>query len=643
MVFGPTPMRRLYLAVPIEYEDQILAKIGELGTVQLIREFQAKRVDKSKFLEIKNRFERLNEKLHAILPRENARKIGQPTGGVPAEEDLVEVEKSLTQNETDLDNLILSLEKLRKEIKERVTLREKLDYFVKTGLRTDEVGIFRHLFVKIGFLRSSTVARLATYTSGTSIISSSFPGRPKENLEMIAGLNDDRPYAEQTLKLLNFEEIILPQDLNPDPKLALEEAENTIRLEEKEIAEIMEKTAKIMETTVALTPYVNDAVQYEEAKECLIRTKSKTLFHGWIPSNRVDDFKVQIEKMAPKESIYLNIEEPKPEDAVPVQYTSKGIVKAFELFTLLQGVPDYFEVNPTPIYSLLYVLMFGMMFGDMGAGIVLMILGLLITRLRKGLFAFSIEATKKIARIMIACGLFTVLFGLVYGIFFLVRTPWPSLLHPLTDLEGIMIIALVFGVIQIVLSLILNIVNMMRKKKPLESVLGERGVIALLFYISGVVAGYAFIEERRLEVFFQGTTAIFSTIALVSLMLIFVSPLAQSLLNHEETSITQKILEGFGKGLESFIAFIANSVSYIRLAAFAIAHEAIGVAAIVLGVVLGGVPSLILLNALDFAVEGFAAFIQSLRLMYYEFSTRFFLKTGIAYEPFKISHVKIKI
>jgi vacuolar-type H+-ATPase subunit I/STV1 len=643
MVFGPTPMRRLYLAVPIEYEDQVLTKIGELGTVQLIREFQVKRTEKSKFVDIKNRFERLNEKLYAVLQGETARKLSQSTGKVPEEQELVEVERSLTQNEMELDNLISRLERLEREVKDRTVQKEKLNYLVQIGLRTNEVGIFTHLFVKIGFLRSSAAARLITYTSGTSIISSSFPGRPRENLVVIAGLNDDRPFAEQTLKLLNFEEITLPQDSDPDPKLALQETENTVKLREKEIAEVMEKAAKIMVKTVTLTPYVNEAIQYEDAKERLIRTKKKTLIHGWIPLSKVDDFKTQIEQVVPTERIYLNIEKPKPEDTVPVQYTSKGIVKAFELFTLLQGVPNYFEVNPTPVYSLLYVLMFGMMFGDVGAGIVLIILGLLITRLRKGLFAFSIGSTKKIARIIIACGVLTIVFGLVYGVFFLVRTPWPYLLSPLNDLEEIMVIAVVFGVAQIILSLVLNIVNMVRKKEPLESILGERGIIALLFYISGVVAGYAFIVERRLEVFFQGVTAIFSSIALASLVLIFLSPLIVSLLEHDETPVLQKLLEGFGKGLESFIAFIANSVSYIRLAAFAIGHEAIGVAAVVLGTVFGSYLSFVLLNVLDFAVEGFAAFIQSLRLMYYEFSTRFFLKTGIAYEPFKIGHVKIKI
>lgn len=244
---------------------------------------------------------------------------------------------------------------------------------------------------------------------------------------------------------------------------------------------------------------------------------------------------------------------------------------------------------------------------------------------------------------MISCGFVTIVFGFLYGIFFLVRTPLPNLISPLNNIEEIIAIALAFGVAQIIVSLTLNIVNMIRTKEPLKVVFGERGFVGLTLYLSGVVAAYAFIRQKDFSAFFQGDTAIFSSIAIVSLALIFLSPLIESLLRRENPSISRKLLEGFGVGLESFIAFIANSVSYIRLAAFAIAHEAISIAAAVLGLVLGGLASLVLLNTLDFAVEGFASFIQSLRLMYYEFSTRFFLKTGISYEPFKLGKVRMKI
>jgi V/A-type H+-transporting ATPase subunit I len=644
MVFGPTPMRRLYLAVPTECEDRVIEKIGQMGSVQLIREFQVKRAEKSRVLEVNTRFERLNERLEVLLSRDLAGKL--PPAGMenPLEVNCESTERLLTQDEEELNDLTSALERLEREVKELVIVEEKLGFMIAAGLRTDEVGSFRHMFVKLGFIRSNLTIKLATYVSGTSVVSIVLPkGKPRQSLVVVAGLNDDRDFAEETLKLLNFEEITLPQGLNGDPKVALGEIEVQKKAREGEIKRIKERLLDMRTRSSSISPCVNEAVRFEEAKELVLRTKTRSLIHGWIPYDKVEALERQVEEVVPKEDIFLKVEEPKPEDSVPVQFKSRGVLRAFELFTSLQGVPNYFEVNPTPIYTLLYVVMFGIMFGDVGAGIVLIILGVLMTRLRGGLFAFSLNATKQIARILAACGLLSVVFGFVYGEFFLVRTPWPGLLNPLTNIEEIIVIALAFGVAQIILSLILNIANMTRRREPLKVILGERGAVGLAFYLSGVVVAYAFIRQRNLDVFFQGDTAIFSSIALVSLALVFLSPLIESLLRKESAPVSRKLLEGFGVGLESFIAFIANSVSYIRLAAFAIAHEAIGLAAIVLGAVLGSILSLVLLNVLDFAVEGFASFIQSLRLMYYEFSTRFFLKDGIPYEPFKIGGVRMKI
>jgi len=644
MVFGPTPMRRLYLAFPTDCEDQVIEKIGQIGTVQLINEFQAKRVEKSRVLEINARFERLNEKLDVLLSRDFAGSLPPAKTETPSELNCESTEQLLTKTETELSDLTGTLERLEREVKQLMAVEEKLRFMIAGGLRTDDVGNFRHIFVRIGLIRSNLAVKLAAYLSGTSVVSIVLPkGKPRQSLVIIAGLNDDRDLVEETLKLLNFEEITLPQGLNNDPKTALSEIEVQKTAREREIKETKERLLGMRTRMSSIAPCINEAVRYEEAKQLVIRTKTRSLIHGWIPCDKVEALRSQLEEVVPKEDIYIKLEEPKPEDSVPVENKSGGILKAFELFTSMQGTPNYFEVNPTAVYAILYVVMFGIMFGDIGAGIVLIVLGTLITRLHRGLFAFSHNTTKQIAHILVACGILSVVFGFVYGEFFLVRTPFPSLLNPLTNIEEIIVIALAFGVAQIILSLVLNILNMVRRKEPLKMVLGERGVVGLIFYLSGVVVAYAFIRQRSLDVFFQGDIAIFSSIALASLALVFLSPLIESLLRKEGAPVSRKLLEGFGVGLESFIAFIANSVSYIRLAAFAIAHEAIGLAASVLGAVLGSILSLVLLNLLDFGVEGFAAFIQSLRLMYYEFSTRFFLRDGIPYEPFKISSARMKI
>ena len=643
MVFGPTPMRRLYLAVPIEYEDQVLTAMGEMGTVHLISEFQVKRAEKSRIIDINTRLERLNERLDAILAEEASVKLAQTKVEGLAPKNFEEAEGLLTKAETELNDFVSELERSEKEIKELTALKDMLYCLVLNGLRTDEVGVFRHVFVKGGFLRSSLTGKLNSFLGGTSVVSVPLTGRPRENFVLVAGLNEDRSFTEQALKVLNFEELAFPSGLAADPKVASGEIEKTIKLKENQIGKTREKMMALKASLGSLSPYVSEAMRYEEAKELVVRTQKRSIFHGWVPRDKIDALKVRVEQVVPKESIYFRVEEPRKEDTVPVEFRSGRVIRAFEIFTNLQGVPGYFEINPTPIYTLLYVIMFGMMFGDIGGGIVLMILGLLITRMRRGLFAFSLSATKKIAVILILCGVMTVIFGFFYGVFFLVKTPWPYLLSPLNNFEEILVIALAFGVAQIILSLTLNVINMIRRDEHLKAMLGDRGIIALVFYVSGVVVAYAFIRERNLGVFFSGYTTVFSSIALASLFLIFFSPLLGSVLGREKTPIGQKLLEGFGQGLESFIAFIANSVSYIRLAAFAIAHEAIAVAAVVLGSVFGSVLSLLLLNMLDFVVEGFASFIQSLRLMYYEFSTRFFLKNGIAYQPFKIGPIRMKI
>lgn len=643
MVFGPTPMRRLYLAVPIEYEDRVLAKMGQIGTVHLIREFRTTRGEKGVIVDLNARFERLNEKLNTVLTKEVMGALAEPSVEALTQKDLEEVEQSLAKSETELTDLIDKLENSEREVKELKITEEKLNCLAMNGLRTDEIGVFRHIFVRAGFMRSSLTTKLAEYFRGTSVVSIPLSaGRPKENLVVIAGLKEDLSFAERALKVLNFEEMTIPAGLKADPKAALDETQEAARLMTGEIKQIKQKMLEIKVKAASLQPYVTEAAEYEEAKDSVIRTERTSLIHGWIPRDKVDELEAQIYQVVPKENVYLRLEEPEIEDIVPVEFKSSGIIKAFEMFTNLQGVPNYFEINPTPIYTFLYVAMFGMMFGDIGGGIALMILGTLFTRLRRGFLAFSMDTTKQIARILIACGFAATVFGFLYGTFFLLRTPWPYLLSPLNNLEEILTIALAFGVAQIILSLILNIINMAKRRDLPKLMLGGKGVIALIFYTSGVVVGYEFVRERTLSVFFEGSTSIFSSIALVSLILIFFSPLIESLSRRESTPILQKLLEGFGEGLESFISFIANSVSYIRLAAFAIAHEAIGVAAVVLGAVFGSVLSLVLLNTLDFLVEGFASFIQSLRLMYYEFSTRFFLKGGIAYKPFKVGLIRMK-
>ena len=628
-------MMRFYLAVPVEYEEKTIRKIGELGAVQLTREIPIESGEKNETVEICRKFMRLYERMDSVLTKIAVEKRIETPSQDPAEIDLDQVRLFVDQIETKLDESTKSLERAEEQVKTFQLMEERLKFLDTTGLKVDEIGSFRHIFVKVGFLNIALLPKLASYVGGTSVVYTSKPGRPRENLIVVTGLNEDKALIETTLKLLNFDEFSFPQTLNPDPKHARVELKKEAELKEKEIGKAKENLLEIKEQFDIFEPYVSDTMQIEEAKRSIARTKKKTLIHGWIPSGKAEALRNQVEETVQKENVYLKFEKPKAEDKVPVQLRNPGVFGSFGIFTYLQGVPNYFEVNPTPIYTILYVIMFGMMFGDMGLGAIFVVLGFLLTRMKKGLLVFSSSATRKLGQIVITCGISSVIFGLLYGEFFLLEIIHPILLSPLNDITEIIIIALAFGVLQIVLALALNTVNKFRRNETLKAIFSGHGIVGLTYYSAGVVLAIAFVRENGFSAFLKQNVVPFTVIALVSLVLIFLSPVIETVLSRKKAKLTEKLIEGFGEGLETFIAFIANSVSYIRLAAFAIAHGALGLAAVIFASVVGNVPSYILMNIIVFLVEGFSAFIQSLRLMYYEFSTKFYAGDGVGYNPLK--------
>jgi V/A-type H+-transporting ATPase subunit I len=626
------------LAVPVEYEDETLRKIVELRAVQLTRDIPLESTEKSETIEISREFARLYERLNSIVAE--TEKPSEEHAEKTSETDPNQLKSLLKKAEAKLSESTKAIERLETEIKNLTAVKERLEHLNTYGLKIDEIGDFRHIFVKTGFLRTTQLPKLNENISGTSVILVAKLGRPRENFVVVTGLNEDKPLTEMILKLLNFEEFVFPQDLNPEPKIALEEVRMRVESKRREIQHLKQELSEMRREFDSFEPWVSMNLRIGEAKDLIARTKKKSLIHGWIPSDKCQLLKAKIEEVVPAEKIYLKFEDPNPEDKVPAEFKSKGILGPFAIFTNLQGTPNYFEINPTPIYAILYVIMCGIMFGDMGAGAILVFLGFLLTRLRRGLFAFSSNVMRKLGQILICCGVSTIFFGVLYGELFLVDVTRPIWLRPLTNFGEISIVALIFGSIQIILAFILNIINRLRIHDSLRAIFSGHGIAGLVYYLAGIALAIAFIRNMHFGVFLQQGSFIFTLIALICLALIFLSPSIEALKGRHEARFSDKLMEGFGEGIETFIVLMANSISYIRLAAFAIAHGALGEAAIIFAPIIGNLPSFVVLNIIAFLVEGFAALIQSLRLMYYEFSTKFFVGNGVPYRPLKAASLK---
>ncbi|MDQ7055072.1 MAG: V-type ATPase 116kDa subunit family protein [Persephonella sp.] len=144
-----------------------------------------------------------------------------------------------------------------------------------------------------------------------------------------------------------------------------------------------------------------------------------------------------------------------------------SVFKPFERLIQNFSYPKYGEINPTVPFALSFLVLFGVMFGDVGHGLVLVAVGY-----------FLKQKYRDAGEIFILSGLSSAFFGFLYGSFFGFHDLIPHLLFsPIKNINSILIMSLVIGVIMLSLSFLLNIISLFRRKKIKALIAGEGGLL----------------------------------------------------------------------------------------------------------------------------------------------------------------------
>jgi V/A-type H+-transporting ATPase subunit I len=314
-------------------------------------------------------------------------------------------------------------------------------------------------------------------------------------------------------------------------------------------------------------------------------------------------------------------------------------------------LPTYQELEPTLFVALSYVLMFGMMFGDAGHGAVLAIGGLF------ALFAGRTGKMRDAGVLILFAALSSIVFGITYGSYFgLESFKKYALWHdPLEgDAMALMYGAIGIGIVMISLGLILNIINRFRRGDVIGGLLDKFGVVGVLFYWGALafIAEYAVIESWGLV---NLAVVLFLVLPLVGWAL--KEPIEYFTRRHashsSEThgSLFAAMTESLVGAFEAVLSYLANTISFVRLAAYAMSHAAllVLVAAFMMAEEVrhisfgGGVLSVLVIilgNLVAIVLEGIIASVQALRLEYYEFFGKFFSGNGRPFEPFRLTPLR---
>lgn len=648
------PMKRFYLVTPTKCEDAIIESLGGLGLAQLISDYTIKGFKRLENVEKCEKYIKLQQRIASILstlPSEKVAKKGvmdSLRGGfskpkpkeMSATASLEEIEPYVSSIETQLDEKMEKLEKLRSEADKLKSLEQNLLVLQKYGLKVDDLGDFEYVFVKAGFMNKALSPKLQRYVEGTSIRYTRWPEKREEDFIVIMGLNQDKVHIEEAATLLNFAELSFPKEINPDPGKALDENRTAVARMEEKIKEIERDVRNIGEEfqkrTVNFEPVVLHALKIEEARSTFSRTETLSLAHGWIPAEYQESLRKTVEAST-NGAAFLKFEDPAPDDEPPSRLRNPSLLRPFELITRLRGTPQYREIDPTPIITVLFPIMYGMMFGDVGQGAVLFVMGIIFSRLQRGFLKIPAGGVKRLGGILAMCGISAIVFGVLYGELFLYEAFHPLFVSPLHNLTSMIIVALLFGVAQLTIGLILKILNLLSKKATIEAPFGG---VRLIYYMTGVALAIKYVTNMTFAVFTDNL--LLTLLAIACLLLLFLSPAIEGILKHE-FKLVERIMMGASEFIETFLSFLTNSISYVRLAEFAIAHSALGLSAIILATTIGGMPSYIAMNVLALTIEALGVLIQCMRLTYYEFFTKFYSDNGIAYRPFSLPRLYARI
>lgn len=380
---------------------------------------------------------------------------------------------------------------------------------------------------------------------------------------------------------------------------------------------------------------------YAKIRTKALQYNNSFIIVGWVPEEFAKPIKHRLKKI---KSISVEFSDGKKEikKSPPVKLKNCFLAKPFEFYTEMYGVPKYNEIDPTLFVAITYIILFGIMFADLGQGICLSIVGLLMWKIKK----------MKIGKILFPCGITSAIAGLVFGSVF----GFEHLLDPMykalfgfdekpievmaPEMTNILIMgAIGIGVVLLIIAMFLNVYTSFRQKDYGRALFSTSGVAGIIFYASVV---FGLVGQLFLGMNILNAAYVICLIVIPFLLIFFAEPLSR-LVNGEQDWQPESwggyIVENLFESIEVILSYVTNTMSFLRVGAFVLVHAGMMMVVFVLADTVGGVgywPIVVLGNILVMVLEALLVAIQVLRLEYYEMFSRFYSGEGRPYEPVRL-------
>jgi V/A-type H+-transporting ATPase subunit I len=472
----------------------------------------------------------------------------------------------------------------------------------------------------------------------------------KANFIIVAAPTVHRSAIERALLDAQFQAIPIPEETGP-AKTAIDAYTQQIAANKADIADINRKLDEIRKThadfLLACDELLSMDVEKAESPLRFATTDQAFVAEGWVPKKSVQEITGALTRVTGEKVLVEEIPADLAHDRVPVEYHNPSFAQPTQFFMDIYSRPKYTELDPTLFMSIIFPIFFGLILGDVGYGAILLVISYGLRRFLKGSDGKLLLDSLRNASIS------SIIFGILFSECFGFRLPWPSVLPSRhlsiggeagghgPDVPGLLILTIWIGVLHITLGRILGIANHARQdhgSHRTKAMLANFGWIMVMWGILAMIWS-AFPMPLMPDltglppvVMGLNIAAITGLVMILAGVLFIVMDSALEIV--ELPTILSHVLSYariVGVGLSSVaIAMVVNLIAIgmiiqpqlENLTFFGIILIIVGVAVFIIGQ---------LFNMLLGLIGGG---LQSLRLQYVEFFTKFYKGGGIKYNPF---------
>lgn len=553
-------------------------------------------------------------------------------------------EKYIDKTEKSFNDLNQKMLDSQQRINSLTNEETQIVHLIRMDTNMKELFSCKHIKIRFGRLPVDSYPKLEYYNDKTFIFV------PYDNDQsyywgVYFTLAEYAPEIDDIFNSLYYERMRVPDFTENTPEEECQWVKNELGKERKHLEELAAERKKLLESQGQIINEIYCRLKFLhdnfELRQYVSVHNNNFYLVGFIPKRDAKHFTKLFDKL---DEVSVVIQPPDTDERlnIPVKLRNNKFTQPFSMFVEMYGLPSYNGINPTAFVAVTYTLLFGIMFGDLGQGIVLSLVGLIIAK----------KTGNMLGKIMERIGISSAFFGLIFGSCFGYEHALDPLYHaiglkekPFEVMDNTMTVligAICIGIILILISIGLNIGVSFKKKNYAEAIFGNNGIAGIIFFVSllgGLVS--TLLGGSNL----LGNPLYIIGLIVLPLILMFLrEPLGCLVAGKKfemEGGVGDFIASNFFEVFEFLLGYATNTLSFVRIGGFVFSHAGMMSVVMLLAetVSAGASPIVVIIgNIFVMGMEGMIVGIQVLRLEFYEIFSRFYDGDGEAFEPVKVDY-----